>query len=346
MPSPNASSSTLDPSKRISFIGGGNMGAAIIGGLLANGYPAKNITVSEPNASSREHLEKTFGVYTTSDNDAAVAFTAGNGGGRGADLVMLAVKPQIMRDVARGIAKSVQKHKPVVVSIAAGILIKDLAAWLATDADGASLPGAAPPALIRVMPNTPALVSEGAAGLFATAEVSNEQKKLAFDVLGAVSKAAYWVDREELLDVVTAVSGSGPAYFFLMVECLTKSAVELGLPEDIALGLARQTCLGAGRMLVDTAEDPAELRRKVTSPNGTTHAAVESFLAGGLRKTIKDAVVAATERGESLGKEFSNVSVISCEGSKHWKHPINSRMLDTTVARKQIVSGGMLALQR
>ncbi|KAJ3175021.1 hypothetical protein HDU87_006555 [Geranomyces variabilis] len=306
MPAPNASSSSLDPSKRISFIGGGNMGAAIIGGLLANGYPAKNITVSEPNASSREHLEKTFGVYTTSDNETAVAFTAGGGGG--ADLVMLAVKPQIMRDVARGIAKSVQKHKPVVVSIAAGILIKDLAVWLATGADGASLPGAAPPALVRVMPNTPALVLEGAAGLFATAEVSNEQKKLAFDVLGAVSKAAYWVDREELLDVVTAVSGSGPAYFFLMVECLTKSAVELGLPEDIALGLARQTCLGSGRMLVDTAEDPAELRRKVTSPNGTTHAAVESFLAGGLRKTIKDAVVAAIERGESLGKEFSNVS--------------------------------------
>ncbi|KAJ3159803.1 hypothetical protein HDU86_001455 [Geranomyces michiganensis] len=318
MPAAHASSSALDPSKRISFIGGGNMGAAIIGGLLANGYPAKNITVSEPNAASREHLEKTFGVFTTSDNDAAVSFTAGgeSGGGSGADLVMLAVKPQIMRDVARGIAESVQKHKPVVVSIAAGILIKDLAVWLATSADGSSLPSAAPPALVRVMPNTPALVLEGAAGLFATAEVSNEQKKLAFDVLGAVSKAAYWVDREDLLDVVTAISGSGPAYFFLMVECLAKSGVELGLPEDVALGLARQTCLGAGRMLVDTAEDPAELRRKVTSPNGTTHAAIESFLAGGLRQTIKDAVVAATKRGEALGKEFSNVIFI-------WSEPLH-----------------------
>ncbi|KAJ3010028.1 hypothetical protein HKX48_007609 [Thoreauomyces humboldtii] len=303
--------SELDPSKRISFIGGGNMGQAIIGGLLANGYPAKNITVSEPNEAARTHLEKTFGVLTTSKNEEAVAFTAGSsqrdGKGVGADLVMLAVKPQIMRDVALAMAVSVQKYKPVVVTIAAGIVLKDLARWLTSDAQGKALDDAAPPRLVRVMPNTPALVLEGAAGLYATSEVSEEQKSLAFNVLSAVSKAAYWVDREELLDVVTAVSGSGPAYFFLMVEALAKSGIELGLPSEIAYGLARQTCLGAGKMLVDTAEDPADLRRKVTSPGGTTHAAVESFEANGLRKIINDAVVAATRRGEALGKEFSQV---------------------------------------
>ncbi|TPX62637.1 pyrroline-5-carboxylate reductase [Powellomyces hirtus] len=300
----------LDTSKRITFIGGGNMGAAIIGGLLANGYPPTNITVSEPNEASRTNLEKQFGVLTTADNNAAVAYTTGNsdGKGQGAHLVMLAVKPQIMRDVARGIAQAVQKHKPVVVTIAAGIMLKDLATWLSTGADGSQLPGATAPSLVRVMPNTPSLVLEGAAGLYATNEVSEDQKTLAYNVLSAVSKCAYWVDREELLDVVTAVSGSGPAYFFLMVECLAKSGINLGLPSDVAYGLARQTCMGAGKMLVDQKEDPSELRRKVTSPNGTTHAAVESMLASGIRDTVDKAVVAATKRGEELGKMFSNTS--------------------------------------
>ncbi|KND03254.1 pyrroline-5-carboxylate reductase [Spizellomyces punctatus DAOM BR117] len=303
-------SAKLDTTKRITFIGGGNMANAIIGGLLANGYPPTNIIVSEPFEASREKLQSTFGVLTTTDNAAAVAFSQDpKNVTTPADLVMLAVKPQIMRDVAQGIAHAVQKHKPVVVTIAAGITLKDLAKWLSSDAQGNDISGARSPALVRVMPNTPALVLEGATGLFASSEVTEEQKTLAFNVLGAVSKSAFWVEREELLDVVTGLSGSGPAYFFLMVECLAAAATELGLPSEVAQGLARQTCLGAGRMLVDTAEDPAELRRKVTSPNGTTHAAIQSLEASGMRQAFKDAVVAATKRGEELGKMFSQPTV-------------------------------------
>lgn len=216
----------LDTSNRIAFIGtwkqialnqcsplkiifllpgGGNMASAIIGGLLANGYPATNIIVSEPMEAARVKLSSAFGVHTTTNNADAVAFTEGSKGA--ADLVMLAVKPQIMKDVAHSIAEPVQTHKPVVVTIAAGIVLTDLAKWLSEDQQGCRLSGAQSPALVRVMPNTPALVSEGATGLFATTEVSEEQRSLAFNILGAVSKSAYWVDREELLDVVTGLSG-------------------------------------------------------------------------------------------------------------------------------------------
>ncbi|TGZ85075.1 pyrroline-5-carboxylate reductase [Ascodesmis nigricans] len=292
------SSTKLDTSKRIAFVGGGNMASAIIGGLVAGGYPASNIYVSEPWEEARTKVEASFKVKTTTDNVAAVSFD----GDKAADLVVLAVKPQVIKKVAEGITEVVQKNKPVVVSIAAGITIPDLSRWLG----GGNVP------LVRVMPNTPALVSEGATGLYAVETVSEEQKALAFNVLAAVSKTNYWVDREELLDVVTGVSGSGPAYFFLMVEALAKAGQDLGLPADVALGLARQTCMGAGRMLVDTQEDPAELRRKVTSPNGTTHAAIESFLANGFTKICSDAVVAATKRGEELGKEMGKQVSGSC----------------------------------
>ncbi|KAI9100493.1 pyrroline-5-carboxylate reductase dimerization-domain-containing protein [Phlyctochytrium arcticum] len=293
-----STSAKLDTSKRIAFIGGGNMASAIIGGLIAAGHPASNIYVSEPYEPTREKVTASFkGIHLTTSNSDAVAFAGQDG--KSADLVMLSVKPQVMKDVAAGISKDVLTHKPVVVTIAAGILLKDLQRWIG--GEGA--------ALVRVMPNTPALVSEGAAGLFAPQGVSDEQKKLAFAVLAAVSKEAYWVDKEDLLEVVTGVSGSGPAYFFLMVEALAQAGKDLGLPADVALGLARQTCLGAGRMLVDTKEDPAELRRKVTSPNGTTHAAVQSLEAEGLRELCKKAVTAAKERGEELGRELGQVCV-------------------------------------
>lgn len=170
------------------------MAGAIIGGLVACGYPASNIFVSEPWEEARSKLESSFKVKTTTDNSAAITFS----GERPADLVVLAVKPQVMKGVAEGIAQAVLKTKPVVVSIAAGITLPDFARWLGGDR---SIP------LVRVMPNTPALVSEGATGLFAGENVSEEQKALAFNVLGAVSKSTYWVEKEELLDVVTGVSG-------------------------------------------------------------------------------------------------------------------------------------------
>ncbi|KAI8998134.1 pyrroline-5-carboxylate reductase dimerization-domain-containing protein [Gaertneriomyces semiglobifer] len=293
----------IDHSKRIAFIGGGNMAGAIIGGLLATGYPAQNMIVSEPVQAARDNLKAKFNVLTTASNADAVSFNGDSS--QPADIVVLAVKPQIMKDVAHGIAPVVQKAKPVVITIAAGITLTDLGKWLSTDAQNNTLEGAQEPALVRVMPNTPALVSEGATGMYAASSVSAGQKDLAFNVLGAVSKSTYWVDSEALLDVVTGLSGSGPAYFFLMVESLADAATELGLPRDVALGLARQTCMGAGRMLVDTQEDPAELRQKVTSPNGTTHAAIQSLEASGMRKAFKGAVIAATKRGEELGKMFS-----------------------------------------
>lgn len=159
------------------------------------------------------------------------------------------------------------------------------------------------------MPNTPALVGEGAAGMYAGEGVTAEGKEFAGAVMASVSKKAYWVEKEALLDVVTGVSGSGPAYFFLMVEALAAAGEKLGLPADVAKGLAAQTCLGAGRMLVDTDEDAAELRRKVTSPAGTTHAAVVSLEESGIRKVVEDAVRKAAERGEEMGREFGgNVS--------------------------------------
>ncbi|KAI9206602.1 pyrroline-5-carboxylate reductase dimerization-domain-containing protein [Polychytrium aggregatum] len=279
---------TLDVSKRIAFIGGGNMASAIIGGLIAAGYPASNVSVSEPYEELRKKLSATYGVFTTSNNSEAIAHGP-------ADIVILAVKPQVMRGVAEGISEAVKTHSPVVLSIAAGILAKDLERWLMAHSAGKV------PSIIRSMPNTPALVSQGATAAWASETVSQSQKDLAFGILAAVSKKTYFVEREELLDVVTGLSGSGPAYFFLLIECIEQAAIKLGLPADVARGLAAQTCLGAGTMAVATGEDPADLRRKVTSPNGTTQAGIESAEAAGVRQLWENVVIAATKRSEELG---------------------------------------------
>ncbi|KAL2916523.1 hypothetical protein HK105_203956 [Polyrhizophydium stewartii] len=277
---------------RIGFIGGGNMAGAIIGGLVKSGFSAANMVVSEPFEEARNRLEQQFGVHVTADNAQAIAHQ-----GRAVDVVILAVKPQVMKLVAEGIAPAVQAHRPLVISIAAGITIPDLSRWLLTGAAGA-----AELAIVRCMPNTPALVVEGATGMFAAPGVSDAQKAMAAAVLESVSKRNYWVANESLIDVVTGVSGSGPAYFFLLVECLEAAGVQLGLPADVARGLAAQTCLGAGRMLEATGEDPAELRRKVTSPKGTTEAALNSLEASGIRGIFVEAVNRATERGAELGQ--------------------------------------------
>ncbi|KAI8900058.1 pyrroline-5-carboxylate reductase [Globomyces pollinis-pini] len=275
--------------QKLAFIGGGNMANAIIGGLLTAGFVASNIIVSDPYPPSRDNLEKNFNVKTTDDNNITV--TAPN------TVLILAVKPQVMKSVAEGIAKMVQTHKPLIITIAAGITLPDLSRWLLKDSIDNH-----PPSLIRCMPNTPALVGQGATGLYAEAGVTESQKNIAFTILKSVSKSTYWVDKESLLDVVTGVSGSGPAYFFLMVEALEQAGIDLGLPADVARGLAAQTCLGAGSMLTTSTDSPAELRRKVTSPNGTTEAAVKSLEAGGVRELFANAVKAATNRGEELGR--------------------------------------------
>lgn len=264
------------------------MASAIIGGLTSKGVSKSNIIVSEPWDVNREKLAST-GVQTTTNNATA---------GSDADIIIIAVKPQVTQGVCEELGASWGSRKvlPVVVSIAAGITLDSLQGWSKT-ADGRT------PHVVRVMPNTPALVGEGASGAYASKDVTGEEKELVNALLGSVSKATEWVDREELLDVVTGLSGSGPAYFFAMVEHLVASATALGLSKEQATRLATQTCLGAGKMLVESADEPSQLRKNVTSPNGTTFAALQTFEKEGFEEIVGKAVTAATERAAELGKK-------------------------------------------
>ena len=267
----------------IAFIGGGNMARSLIGGLIRNGTPPETISVAEPNAELRAALAREFSVAVHADNaDAAHA----------ADVAVLAVKPQVMKTVCAGLRDVAQARKPLIVSIAAGIRGAQLDAWL-----GGNL------AIVRCMPNTPALISAGATGACANARVDAAQRALAQDILAAAGLVA-WLDDETQMDTVTAISGSGPAYFFLLTEALIEAAVAQGLPRDAAQELATQTCLGAGRMLREDGAAPAELRRRVTSPNGTTQAALESFAADDFAQIVKRAVAAATKRGGEMSAEL------------------------------------------
>ena len=263
----------------MAFIGGGNMARSLIGGLLKKGVAASTISVAEPVAEARHALNSEFGVACYAENWPAVAQ---------ADIVVLAVKPQIMPMISAELGDSLLCNRPLLISIAAGVRLDQLERWF-----GANLP------IVRCMPNTPALIGAGACGLCANDLVSPQQRALTqhiFDVAGITR----WIDDEKLMDTVTALSGSGPAYFFALVEALEAAAVAQGLPLEIARALAAQTCLGAGRMLVERGEDPALLRQRVTSPNGTTQAALESFAADGLARIVSCAVTAATRRGEEL----------------------------------------------
>ena len=264
---------------RIAFVGGGNMARSLIGGLVRQGMPPALIAVAEPNAELRDALAKDFGVAVHAQGADAAA---------GAAVILLAVKPQVMRTVCESLQPAVQANAPLLISIAAGIRIDQLEQWC-----GGSV------AVVRSMPNTPALVGAGASGLCANAQVSAVQRDHAETILGAAGLAV-WIDEEAQMDVVTALSGSGPAYFFLLVEALEDAAVAQGLPRDAARALATQTALGAGRMLREDGEAPAVLRQRVTSPGGTTQAALDSFAASGLRETVARAVAAATERGREL----------------------------------------------
>lgn len=262
------------------------MASAIIGGLLNQGINKQNITVSEPWEVNRNKMAE-LGVNTTTSNATA---------GGEADLIILAVKPQVAKTVCQELSEAwaTRSSLPVVVSIAAGITLESMQQWVRT-VDGRSAH------LVRVMPNTPALVGEGASGLFASQDVTAEEKELVGALLQSVSKATEWVEKEELLDVVTGLSGSGPAYFFAMVEHLVASATALGLPAEQATRLATQTCLGAGRMMKDSPDTPTQLRKNVTSPNGTTHAALETFKELNFEDIVDKAVKAATSRAAELG---------------------------------------------
>ena len=265
------------------FIGGGNMGGALIRGLIARGLAPQNISVGEAVQARRLQLADELGVLVTADNREAAS---------GADVVVLAVKPQDMAPTTQRLADVLAQRKPLVLSIAAGIRVADIEGWC-----GAGVP------VVRAMPNRPALNSAGASAIYAGATVGAAHRKLAEDVLGAAGTTV-WVPDESLLDVVTALSGSGPAYFFLLAELMTDAAVNLGMERESALELAIQTLYGSGRMARDSDGDLARLRAEVTSKGGTTEAAVRSFETANLRGIVAAALSAATERGRELARAF------------------------------------------
>jgi len=280
----NARNASSIPAAEIAFIGGGNMARSLIGGLIARGAAPSAIRVCEPNEDLRTAMARDFSVAVFADNAEAV---------RDAGLIVFAVKPQVMKPVCEALA-TVFPANALALSIAAGITTAQMDRWLGGER-----------AIVRSMPNTPALLGAGATGLFANARVDAKQRELAQAVLGAVGVTA-WIDSETLMDTVTAVSGSGPAYFFLLAEALQAAAVAQGLSEEAARALVVQTCAGAGRMLAESGEDAATLRQRVTSPGGTTQAALESFTASGFADIVAKAVAAATTRGTELSAKAGN----------------------------------------
>ena len=267
------------PTGPIAFIGGGNMARSLIGGLVAQGCDAATIRVAEPVVALRDALANDFGVATFEHAAEAAA---------GATVWLLAVKPQVMRAVCAELADLARAQLPVVVSIAAGITSAQLDRWL-----GGGV------AVVRTMPNTPSLLGQGVTALYARDAVSDAQRGQAQALLQAGGPTV-WIDDESKMDAVTAVSGSGPAYVFLLAEAMQAAAERQGLPAEAASLLVRQTIAGAAAMLMQAGEPPQTLRARVTSPGGTTQAAIETFQAGGFEALVDRAIEAATERGRQL----------------------------------------------
>jgi len=253
--------------------------------LIASGHAPEQIWVSDVNPDTLTNLKKQLNVNTSANNDDIV---------NAVDVVVLAVKPQTLGDVAQSIAAAIQQKKPLVVSIAAGINQNSLSRWLGADT-----------AIVRCMPNTPALVLTGATALHANDKVTEEQCDLAENILRAVG-IALWVEDEAELDAVTAVSGSGPAYYFLLMEAMEKAALELGLNEKTARLLVQQTALGAAKIALESAESPEQLRKRVTSPGGTTQRAIETFEQGGFTELVIKALHAARDRSIEMSKQMEN----------------------------------------
>jgi pyrroline-5-carboxylate reductase len=274
-------------SLRIGFLGGGNMARALIGGLMARGTPAALISVGEPFETARESLAQEFKVRVSADNRSAI---------EGCALIILAVKPQEAGKVLQPLAPQLQSARPVLLSVAAGIRIASLSAWA-----GAGVP------VIRTMPNRPALIGAGVTGLYAAAGVSAEQRGLAEQTLQAVGQAV-WVEHEADLDVVTALSGSGPAYFFLLAELMMQAAVAQGLAPEAARRLALGTLHGAGALAMASDGDLARLRQAVTSRGGTTEAALGVFAGADLTGIVARALQAATRRSRELADQFGSPS--------------------------------------
>lgn len=269
---------------KVSFIGGGNMAAAIIGGLIASGIDPTHIEVVEINADARARLSGRFGVVTHSDLSEA----------RLHPLVVLAVKPQTLPEAAASLATRLNGQ--LVVSIAAGVRVADLSRWLGGHQ-----------AIVRAMPNTPALVQAGVSGLYAAPGIDQEARSQAETVLRAVGSVV-WVDDETQLDVVTAVSGSGPAYVFYLIESLEAAAEAQGLASDVARQLALQTFFGAAKLALESGEEPALLRQRVTSKGGTTERGIAALEEAAVKQAFGTAVEAATRRGAELGDELGRLA--------------------------------------
>ena len=267
----------------VGFIGAGNMARSLTGGLLKNGWKKDQIILSDPEPAQRQAIETVLGIKAFADNNEVAAR---------ADLLVLAVKPQILAEVTKSLASTVQKKKPLVITIAAGVRIEDIDRWL-----GGGL------AIVRAMPNTAALIGSGASGLYANDRVNNDMRNQAESILRAVG-VTVWLEDEYLMDVVTALSGSGPAYFFLVMEALEQAAIESGLDPKQARLLTLETAFGAAKMALEGHEEPAQLRRRVTSPGGTTEQAVKVLEEGGLRRLFKNAVQAASDRARAIADMF------------------------------------------
>jgi pyrroline-5-carboxylate reductase len=268
---------------RLSFIGAGNMARSLIGGLIADGWDPASISVADPDTHQLSAVATRFQVHTETNNHAVVPDS---------EVLVLAVKPQVIHEVALDLAPSLRNQQPLVISMAAGIRATDLDRWLGGDC-----------AVVRCMPNTPALVQSGATALFASPGVSAPQKDLAENILRAVG-LALWVEHEDQMDAVTALSGSGPAYFFLVIEALQEAGLNLGLPEKTAKLLAVQTAFGAAKMALESRDEAAMLRQHVTSPGGTTEKALEVLENGKLRSLFNDALTAARDRSRELAEQF------------------------------------------
>ena len=260
------------------------MATSLIGGLLSSPEPSANIIVAEPGEEQRVKLAKDFGIQTTANNTDTLK----------ADIVVLAIKPQLLQIVCRQLTETLKQsnQQPLFISIAAGVRSEDIDRWLGGNQ-----------AIVRCMPNTPSLLQLGATGLYANAKVGSSQKKLAENILQAVG-ITLWVSKEEELDAVTAVSGSGPAYFFLMMEAMQQAGIKLGLEPHTAEKLVLQTALGAATMADNSDIDAATLRARVTSKGGTTEQAIKSFQQAGFEQIVQDALKAASDRSQTLANEL------------------------------------------
>lgn len=285
-------------SKKIGFIGSGNMAYSLIGGLATTGVQGQNIWVSDPNADKTKQMAAQFDLNIASDNNQLA---------QSVDVVILAVKPQQLAEVCIEIADAIQKTQPLVISIAAGVLSTDIEHWLS---GGAAVDTKSNLALVRCMPNTPALVQSGATALYANQQVSDEQKTLSESIMRATG-LTLWLDNEADMDAVTALSGSGPAYFFLVIEVLEKAGIQLGLEEKTAHLLAIQTAFGASKMALESDDSPETLRNKVTSPGGTTEKAISILQDGKLEELFAKALEGAKTRSIELAHILGKNSTIS-----------------------------------